>query len=123
MLHDDAVSCHHHSNVLNQKQPKNDQHRHLTIYCRVDLNDNGQGGTGGSIPMWFYVRNIGKIAAMAIDRMRTALIQEEEEREQREQQQREPHVGNNSCPAVSTTTTTTSAAAAAAATSTTKGGP
>lgn len=49
----------------------------MTILYRLDLNDSGKGGSGGAIPMWFYVRNIGRIAAMAVERMRKAMIQDE----------------------------------------------
>jgi hypothetical protein len=56
---------------------------------------------GGNIPMWFYVRHIGRIAAMAIDRMRQALIREEEQEVQQQQQQQQPLDSN--CPAASTT--------------------
>jgi hypothetical protein len=52
---------------------------------------------GGSIPMWFYVRHIGRIAALAIDRMRQALIREEEQ----ERQQQQPL--DSTCPAAAST--------------------
>lgn len=50
----------------------------MTILYRLDLNDSGEGGSGGAIPMWFYVRNIGRIAAMAVERMRHAMIIEQQ---------------------------------------------
>lgn len=48
----------------------------LTIMCRIDLNDSSKDGTGGFVPMWMYVRTIGKSGALSIIRMRNALQEE-----------------------------------------------
>lgn len=48
----------------------------LTIMCRIDLNDSGEDGTGGFIPMWLYVKAIGKTGTQSVIRMRNALVQE-----------------------------------------------
>lgn len=50
----------------------------LTIMCRIDLNDSGEDGTGGFIPMWLYVKTIGKTGTQSVIRMRNALIEEKE---------------------------------------------
>lgn len=47
---------------------------HLTIVCRIDLNDSGEDGTGGYLPMWLYVKTIGYTAAQSILRLRQALL-------------------------------------------------
>ena len=51
-------------------------HSDLTIVCRIDLNDSGDGGEGGFIPMWLYVKTIGYTAAESVYKMRRALIKE-----------------------------------------------
>jgi hypothetical protein len=49
----------------------------LTIVCRIDLNDSGEDGQGGFIPMWIYVRTIGLTATVSVKNMRRALIDED----------------------------------------------
>jgi hypothetical protein len=49
----------------------------LTIVCRIDLNDSGEDGAGGFIPMWLYVKTIGHTAAASVNSMRQALIKEQ----------------------------------------------
>ena len=61
--------------------------RDLTIVCRIDLNDSGDGGAGGFLPMWLYVKTIGYTAAESVYKMRRALIREHEERQQQQQKQ------------------------------------
>ena len=51
----------------------------LTIVCRIDLNDSGEGGSGGFIPMWLYVKTIGSTGAQSFIRMRKALMEEKGE--------------------------------------------
>lgn len=46
---------------------------HLTIVCRIDLNDSSEGGDGGAIPMWIYVKTIGQSGFYSIANMRTEL--------------------------------------------------
>lgn len=48
----------------------------LTIVCRIDLNDSGEDGQGGFIPMWLYVQTIGHTATRSVHQMRQALIEE-----------------------------------------------
>jgi hypothetical protein len=45
----------------------------LTIVCRIDLNDSAEGGKGGAIPMWFYVKTIGSSGALSMNNMRSEL--------------------------------------------------
>lgn len=52
----------------------------LTIMCRIDLNDSGQEGSGGKIPMWLYVKTIGLTGVQSVIRMRNALFADKEER-------------------------------------------
>jgi hypothetical protein len=53
--------------------PTDTNHTHLTMICRIDLNDsNGDGG--GWIPMWLYVRTIGYTGVNSFARMRQALL-------------------------------------------------
>jgi hypothetical protein len=52
----------------------------LTILCRIDLNDSGENGQGGFMPMWLYVKTIGRTGAQSVIRMRNALIREKEKR-------------------------------------------
>ena len=63
----------------------------LTIVCRIDLNDSGEGGDGGAIPMWIYVKTIGTTALHSVLNMRKHLqldlAAKEEQRKQQQQQQ------------------------------------
>jgi len=43
---------------------------HVTIVCRIDLNDSGEGGGGGGIPMWLYVKTIGTTGVSAMMTMK-----------------------------------------------------
>ena len=52
----------------------------LTIVCRMDLNDSSEGGSGGAVPMWLYVKTIGVTATQSVLNMRKQLIMEKEER-------------------------------------------
>jgi len=54
----------------------------LTIVCRIDLNDSGEGGEGGAVPMWIYVRTIGVSGVASIQSMRKQLVLDREERRQ-----------------------------------------
>jgi len=55
----------------------------LTIVCRIDLNDNSEGGEGGSIPMWLYVKTIGATGLRSVNSLRSHLEKERQEREAR----------------------------------------
>lgn len=46
----------------------------LTIVCRIDLNDSTDGGEGGGIPMWIYVKTIGTTGVLSIQNMRKQLL-------------------------------------------------
>lgn len=59
----------------------NNTRTNLTIVCRIDLNDSGQGGSGGFIPMWLYVKTIGVTAVESVLRMRNAIVGQLEERQ------------------------------------------
>lgn len=52
----------------------------LTIMCRIDLNDTGEDGSGGSIPMWLYVKTIGFTAVQSMVRMRKAILDDIKEK-------------------------------------------
>lgn len=45
----------------------------LTIVCRIDLNDSAEGGQGGAIPMFFYVKTIGTSGLISMNSMRSEL--------------------------------------------------
>mmetsp|Transcript_17276 Transcript_17276/g.38986 ORF Transcript_17276/g.38986 Transcript_17276/m.38986 type:complete len:175 (+) Transcript_17276:705-1229(+) len=45
----------------------------ITIVCRIDLNDSGEGGKGGGIPMWLYVKTIGATGLASILNMKRQL--------------------------------------------------
>lgn len=48
----------------------------LTIVCRIDLNDSGHDGSGGFIPMWLYVKTVGRTGALSVQNMKNALEEE-----------------------------------------------
>ena len=56
-------------------KPLSSNETDLTIVCRIDLNDSGEGGAGGCIPMWFYVKTIGITGVQSVMRMREALLE------------------------------------------------
>jgi hypothetical protein len=60
---------------------------HLTIVCRIDLNDSL--GEGGAIPMWLYVKTIGVTGARSVLAMRQYLEQETREEATRNMGQKE----------------------------------
>lgn len=52
-------------------EPLAEERTRITVVFRYDLNDNDAAkGTGGAVPMWLYVKNVGHIATMAIRNMR-----------------------------------------------------
>lgn len=60
----------------------------LTIVCRIDLNDSSEnGGTGGWIPMWLFVKTIGATGARSVLNMRKALLEEKKERQRQQKQE------------------------------------
>lgn len=61
----------------------------LTIVCRIDLNDSGEGGDGGAVPMWIYVRTIGVSGLASIQNMRKQLVLDREERRRRKKTREE----------------------------------
>lgn len=53
----------------------------LTIVCRIDLNDSsisndGRKGGNGHIPMWLYVKTVGRTGAASMSAMRKELVKE-----------------------------------------------
>ena len=45
----------------------------LTMIFKIDLNDSGEGGDGGSIPMWLYIKTVGTTGLLSISNMRKQL--------------------------------------------------
>lgn len=58
----------------------NNQRCALTIMCRIDLNDSSEDGAGGFIPMWMYVKTIGRTGVMSVLKMKDAIVQDLKER-------------------------------------------
>uniref|UniRef100_A0A7S0B013 START domain-containing protein n=1 Tax=Minutocellus polymorphus TaxID=265543 RepID=A0A7S0B013_9STRA len=52
----------------------------VTIVCRIDLNDSGEGGEGGLVPMWLYTQTIGLSGSSSLAKMRKQMRLEMEER-------------------------------------------
>ena len=48
----------------------------ITIMCRIDLNDSSEGGDGGNVPMWIYVKTIGSSGVLTIQNMRREIRNE-----------------------------------------------
>ena len=46
----------------------------LTIVFRIDLNDSREGGAGGFVPMWMYVKTVGKTGMLSVQNMKKQLI-------------------------------------------------
>jgi hypothetical protein len=65
------------------KPLENNQKTHVTIVCRIDLNDSTDGGLGGFMPMWLYVKTIGATGARSVLSMRKALEEQAVKRMQR----------------------------------------
>jgi len=53
----------------------------LTIVFRIDLNDSREGGDGGYIPMWAYVKTVGATGMASVQNMKRQLLLMAEERE------------------------------------------
>ena len=53
----------------------------VTIVCRIDLNDSGEGGEGGHVPMWLYTQTIGLSGSSSLAKMRKQMRLEMEERQ------------------------------------------
>ena len=64
---DDDANSHVGSNVIKHRTG-------LTIVCRIDLNDSTDGGEGGGIPMWIYVKTIGTTGALSMQNMKKQLL-------------------------------------------------
>ncbi|CAB9518643.1 expressed unknown protein [Seminavis robusta] len=68
-------------------QDKNGQEQcHLTIVCRIDLNDSGESGSGGWIPMWLYVKTIGATGIKSVLKMKDALLEMQQEQKAMQQE-------------------------------------
>jgi hypothetical protein len=76
-------------------KPTGKDKTHLTIVCRIDLNDSSEDGSGGWMPMWLYVKTIGATGARSVFSMRNVLEKEQQERllweEEDEQRHEERH--------------------------------
>ena len=48
---------------------------HVTIICRIDLNDSSSDGSGGWMPMWLYVKTIGATGVQSVTSMRQAVLE------------------------------------------------
>ena len=46
----------------------------LTIVFRIDLNDSSDGGNGGFVPMWMYVKTVGSTGMLSVQNMKKQLI-------------------------------------------------
>jgi len=46
----------------------------LTIMFRIDLNDSSDGGNGGFIPMWMYVKTVGSTGMLSVQNMKKQLL-------------------------------------------------
>ena len=46
----------------------------LTVVCRIDMNDSGEGGTGGYFPMWLYVKTAARNAMQSALLMRKEMM-------------------------------------------------
>jgi hypothetical protein len=45
----------------------------LTIVFRIDLNDSTEGGSGGFVPMWMYVKTVGTTGMLSVQNMKKQL--------------------------------------------------
>ena len=52
---------------------------HVTIICRIDLNDSTVHGSGGFVPMWLYVKTVGATGLKSVLKMSAALVKMNEE--------------------------------------------
>ena len=46
----------------------------LTIVFRIDLNDSSDGGNGGFIPMFMYVKTVGSTGMLSVQNMKKELL-------------------------------------------------
>lgn len=46
----------------------------LTIVFRIDLNDSSDGGNGGFVPMWAYVKTVGTTGMLSVQNMKRQLL-------------------------------------------------
>mmetsp|Transcript_5136 Transcript_5136/g.7455 ORF Transcript_5136/g.7455 Transcript_5136/m.7455 type:complete len:453 (-) Transcript_5136:269-1627(-) len=42
----------------------------LTIVLRIDLNDSGEGGEGGFVPMWLYIKTVGSTGVLSMENLK-----------------------------------------------------
>ena len=69
------------------KPLRNNTQTHITIVCRIDLNDSSENGSGGFMPMWLYVKTIGVTGNRSVISMRNALVEASRKRNEKRQQQ------------------------------------
>lgn len=56
--------------VMPKDAGSGEERSRITIVCRIDLNDSSEGGEGGAIPMWIYVKTIGESGVLSMKNMR-----------------------------------------------------
>jgi len=56
--------------VMPKDAGSGEERSRITIVCRIDLNDSSEGGEGGAIPMWIYVKTIGESGVLSMQNMR-----------------------------------------------------
>lgn len=64
-----------HTNVGKEdnEDAKDEPTTKVTVMGRIDLNDSEDGGSGGSIPMWLYVKTVGRTGVYFCRSMRKQL--------------------------------------------------
>ena len=63
--------------------------------CRIDLNDSGEGGEGGFVPMWIYTQTIGLSGSASLAKMRKQMRLEMEERQTAAEGRTLPEAGSD----------------------------
>jgi len=57
-----------------------EEHCRVTIVCRIDLNDSTSKGSGGFMPMWFYVKTVGTTGVKSLLKMKDAMLEMKQEK-------------------------------------------
>jgi len=57
----------------NNSKDTNQPQMELTIVFRIDLNDTREGGDGGFVPMWAYVKTVGTTGMASVQNMKRQL--------------------------------------------------
>ena len=67
----------------------------LTIVFRLDLNDSRDGGDGGYVPMWIYVKTVGATGMASVQNMKRQLELMADERGESDKNNNEEATCNN----------------------------